>query len=36
MFLGAQAVHAYYRPLSDLDKYVEQELQKHERETTTK
>ncbi|XP_060535245.1 ubiquinol-cytochrome-c reductase complex assembly factor 6 [Cylas formicarius] len=25
MFAGAQLVHAYYKPLTDLDRYVEEE-----------
>ncbi|XP_044262312.1 protein brawnin [Tribolium madens] len=30
MFAGAQTVHYYYKPLSDLDKYVEEEMkQRH-------
>lgn len=28
MFAGAQCVHAFYKPLSDLDEYVEEEKQK--------
>ena len=27
MFLGAQFVHSFYKPLSDMDKYIEKELQ---------
>lgn len=28
MFLGAQVVHVYYRPLDDLDRYIEEELKR--------
>ena len=28
MLLGSQVVHNYYKPLKDLDKYVEAELEK--------
>lgn len=28
MFLGSQLVHNIYKPLSDLDKFVEEELKK--------
>lgn len=28
MFCGSQVVHVYYKPLSDIDKYVEQEMKK--------
>lgn len=28
MFLGSHVVHTYYRPLKDLDKYIEKELDK--------
>lgn len=27
MFLGAQTVHKYFKPLLDMDKYIEKELQ---------
>lgn len=27
MFLGSQTVHNYYRPLRDLDKYIEAEIE---------
>ncbi|XP_019866695.1 protein brawnin [Aethina tumida] len=29
MAAGSQAVHLYYRPLEDIDKYVEKELKSH-------
>ncbi|XP_026481217.1 uncharacterized protein C12orf73 homolog [Ctenocephalides felis] len=28
MFAGSQLVHMYYRPLDDLDKYIEEEFQR--------
>lgn len=28
MFLGSQVVHMYYRPLKDLDKFIEAEFKK--------
>jgi Domain of unknown function (DUF4516) len=28
MFLGSHTVHTYYKPLKDLDKYIEVELEK--------
>lgn len=28
MFLGSQTVHSYYRPLKDLDKFIEAEFNK--------
>ncbi|XP_063920646.1 ubiquinol-cytochrome-c reductase complex assembly factor 6 [Zophobas morio] len=28
MLAGAQTVHIYYKPLSDLDKYIEEEMKK--------
>ncbi|XP_068894256.1 ubiquinol-cytochrome c reductase complex assembly factor 6 [Tenebrio molitor] len=28
MFVGAQTVHIYYEPLSDLDTYIEEELKR--------
>lgn len=30
MFVGAQVVHIYYNPLSDIDKYIEEEMAKLE------
>jgi hypothetical protein len=30
MFAGAQIVHVYYKPLGDLDKYVEKVEKQHE------
>lgn len=32
MMAGAQSVHYYYKPLQDLDVYIEQELAKSERD----
>lgn len=29
MFAGAQVVHVYYRPLEDLDRYIEEERRSH-------
>lgn len=29
MMAGSQVVHYYYRPLSDLDRYIEQEFEIH-------
>lgn len=28
MFVGAQIVHVYYNPLSDMERYVEEEMKK--------
>lgn len=28
MFIGAQVVHVYYRPLDDMNKYIEDEILK--------
>lgn len=28
MFAGSQVVHVYYKPLNDLDKYIEEEMRK--------
>lgn len=28
MFLGSQVVHNFYKPLNDLDKFIDEELQK--------
>lgn len=36
MLAGSQFVHAYYKPLSDIDKYVEKELQSLPEETRRK
>lgn len=29
MLAGAQTVHVFFRPLDDIDKYVEVEIEKH-------
>lgn len=31
MFAGAQLVHVYYKPLNDLDRYIEEEMKKLEK-----
>lgn len=30
MFAGSQVVHVYYKPLNDLDKYIEEEIKQLE------
>jgi hypothetical protein len=36
MFAGSQVVHIYYRPLQDLDKYIDKELKELPEETRKK
>jgi len=31
MFAGSQVVHVYYKPLADLDVYIEDEIRAHKR-----
>ncbi|XP_018573921.1 uncharacterized protein C12orf73 homolog [Anoplophora glabripennis] len=34
MLAGSQAVHMYYKPLNDLDKYIEEEMKLQKKEGT--
>lgn len=36
MLAGAQTVHIYYKPLGDLDKYIEEEVRKKQAELANK
>lgn len=36
MLAGAQTVHIYYKPLDDLDKYIEEEVRKKQAELANK